>query len=115
MVLPGYNAVNVVYTSNGPANGDAAGTKLIGTGEAVTKLIWLGGVNWKMTGVAVRIPDVVSPKYGLPLSSAGPETEAVAGPEGETGAVGTDAEAADPRAVAGTSIRIVARVPPLVG
>lgn len=58
-----------------------------------------------MTGVAVRIPVVVSPKYGLPVSSAGPETEAV----------GPETEAADPTAVAGTSIRIVARVPPLVG
>ena len=78
-------------------------------------MIWLGGVNWKMTGVAVRIPVVVSPKYGLPVGSAGPETEAEAGPEGETEAVGADAEAADPTGVAGTSMRIVARVPPLVG
>lgn len=98
-MLPVYGTTNVMSADNSPVNCDEVGIKVIvssGPGSA-------GPPGLVKIGVAVMIPIVLSPKYGLPVNSA--DTEAVAGLEGETAKEPLD----------GTSTRRVPAVPPGVG
>lgn len=112
IVLPPYTAVKVVTRSTGPVKAVVAGTRpkaVAGpSGTIPEKPGGSGFVPGVRTGVAVKIPVVVSPTYGR-LTKAG----AAVGDDkaGDEAAVAETPGVAD----AGTSTSKVPRVPPGVG